>query len=212
MPKKTRKHRQYDNDYPSVTQILGVLRKIALERWFQYNDGKWCNKQSAIGRKVGTQIHDAIEQYITIGEAKVESEYKDEVMNALNSFINFRKDYPDVELRLSEVPLTSERHGYNGTIDSPNPPLLIDWKSGNCKDNDLPSIYDEHKYQVSAYVYLWEEINPNQPIEEAWIVCFAKDKVAYNVYIMTRQEIDDCFNKVFFPALTIYNYQKQGGF
>lgn len=191
-----------------MTQILGVLRKIGLEKWFQWNDGKWCNQESARGRKVGTQIHDAIEQYIQTGTANVDSEYADEVMNALNSFIKFRKDYPDVELKLSEVALTSEKYGFNGTIDAPNPPILVDWKTGNAKDSDLPTIYDEHKYQCSAYVYLWEEINPDKPIKEAWIVCFAKDKVAYNICIMERPEIDGCFNEVFLSALKIYNYGK----
>lgn len=195
---------------PSVTTILSVLRKIGLENWFKYNTAQFCNEESAKGKLVGTQIHDAIEQYIQTGTANVDSEYADEVMNALNSFIKFRKDYPEVSLKLSEVALTSEKYGFNGTIDAPNPPLLIDWKTGNAKDDDHPKIYDEHKYQVSAYVYLWEELNSDSPINEAWIVCFAKDKVAYSVYIMEKQEIDDCFNKVFLPCLSIYNYQRGG--
>ena len=176
--------------------------------WFKFNTAKFCNEESAKGKLVGTQIHDAIEQYILTGTANVDSEYADEVTNALNSFIQFRKDFPDIELKLSEVALTSMTYGFNGTIDAPNPPVLIDWKTGNAKDDDTPKIYDEHKYQVAAYVCLWNENNPDAPINQAQIVCFAKDKVAYSRYVMEMDEINDCFNKVFLPCLSIFNYQK----
>lgn len=195
---------------PSVTQVLGVLRKIALENWFKLNTAEFCNRESSKGKKVGTQIHDAIQQYILTGTSSIDSEYADEVMNALNSFILFKKENPSIELKLSEVALTSEKYGFNGTIDAPNPPLLIDWKTGNAKDDDAPKIYDEHKYQVSAYVFLWNELNEAK-IDSAKIVCFAKDKVAYSVYDMEYPEIQGCFVSVFLPCLSIYNYQKTGG-
>jgi len=204
-----RKHRQYENKLASVTQVLSVLRKMGLEFWFKANTSAFCNAESNKGKLVGRQIHEAIEQYIVEGSCKIDSEYAGEVENALNSFINWKKDYPDIKLELSEVALTSEKYGFNGTIDAPNPPVLIDWKTGNAKDNDFPKIYDEHLYQCAAYVYLWNDKNPDNQIEEAMIVCFAKDKVAYNVRIMDKQEIDDCFNKVFLPTLSIYNYQKE---
>ena len=208
MTEKVKKHRDYQNKLPSVTTILGVLRKIGLEYWFKANTAKFCNEESAKGKKCGTQIHDCIEQYILTGEAKIDSEYADEVMNALNSFILFRKENPSIKLVLSEVALTSEKYGFNGTIDAPNPPLLIDWKSGNAKDKDEPVIYDEAKYQVAAYVNLWNERNPECPIENAMIVCFAKDKVAYSKYEMDKEEIYGCFNEVFLSCLKIYQYQK----
>jgi hypothetical protein len=207
MVEKVKKHRDYQNKMPSVTQILGVLRKIALENWFKVNTAEFCNRESAKGKKVGTQIHDAIEQHILTGTASIDSEYADEVMNALNSFILFKKENPSIELKLSEVALTSEKYGFNGTIDAPNPPLLIDWKTGNAKDDDAPKIYDEHKYQVSAYVFLWNELN-DVKIDSAKIVCFAKDKVAYSIYDMEYPEIEQCFINVFLPCLSIYNYQK----
>ena len=130
-------------------------------------------------------------------------------MNALNSFIKFRKENPDIKLELAEVALTSQAYGFNGTIDAPNPPLLIDWKTSNCKDKDSPPIYDESKYQVSAYVYLWNENNPENKIEKAIIVSFAKDKIAYNMYFMEKDEIKESFEEVFLPALRIYNFQKR---
>ena len=205
--------RDYDNKYPSVTTILGVLRKIALEYWFKVNTIEYINKESGKGKQIGTDIHNAIEHYVLTGEAKIETEYPDEVTNALKSFIEFKKAYPNIELQWAETKLTSEKYQFNGTIDCVGKmginPIILDWKTGQAKEKEFPDIYDEYKYQVSAYVYLYNENNPDKHISEAIIVSVAKDKVAYNAYWLGEKEIEDCFNEVFLPALKILTYQKQ---
>ncbi len=205
---KKRKHRAYDNEYPSVTQILGVLRKIGLEMWFKYNSIEFINEKSSRGKKIGTEIHDAIEQYILTGKTEFETEYHDEVSTALQSFALFRRNRPDIELDLSEMALTSEKYKFNGTIDCVGNGIIIDWKTGEAKNKDCPTIYDEYKYQVAAYVYLFNEAHKAK-VKEAIIVSIAKDKVAYNIYIMDEEEIKECFNEVFLSALRILNYQKR---
>lgn len=199
--------RQYGNIYPSVTQVLDVLRKIGLEMWFKMNTLEYINDKSSKGKAIGTEIHKAIEQFINTGKTDFETVYADEVGTALKSFVLFRQEHPEFELKLSEIALTSEKHKFNGTIDCPCPPVLIDWKTGEAKDKEKPPIYDEYKYQVAAYVYLWNE-NNEQKIETAFIVPFAKDKIAYNLYEMSKMEIDDCFREVFLPALRILYYKK----
>ena len=203
-----KKHRDYDNDYPSVTQILGVLRKIGLEQWFLSNTREFCNAKSNKGKLIGTQIHEAIQSFIETGTAKIETEHEEEVTNALKSFMLFRSENPDYILHKAELPLTSEEHKFNGTIDCIGEGIMFDWKTGEAKDEDKPKIYDEWKYQVAAYVNLYNEVNGTD-IQEARIVAIAKDKIAYDVYAMGKQEIDDCFNRAFLPCLTILNYQKQ---
>lgn len=203
-------HRNYQNKLPSVTTILGVLRKIGLEFWYKNNTIKFINDAMNKGRTIGTDTHEAISNYILTGEAKIETEWADEVSNALKSFMLFRKENPDLKLTLSEEKLTSKLYGFNGTIDAPCPPLLFDWKSAEKKDNDKPPIYDEAKYQTAAYTYLWNENNPDSLIDTVYIVAIAKDAVAYNMYKMDKKEIDNCFNKVFLPCLSIYNYKKKG--
>jgi len=203
-----KKNRQYENDYPSVTQILGVLRKIGLEMWFKYHTAKFCDEKSNKGKLIGTQIHEAIQSYIETGTAKIETEYEEEVTNALKSFMLFRSENPNYILYKAELPLTSEKHKFNGTIDCIGEGIMFDWKTGESKEDDKPKIYDEWKYQVAAYVNLYNEVNETN-IQEARIVAIAKDKIAYDVYSMGKQEIDDCFNRAFLPCLTILNYQKQ---
>lgn len=200
--------RKYNNRYPSVTTILGVLRKIGLEWWFKVNTPEYIEEKSSLGKKIGTEIHEAIHQYITTGRTDFETEHPEEVSTALKSFVLFKEENPEVVFKLSEQSLTSENHQFNGTIDCIGDKLILDWKTGEAKDKDKPSIYDEYKYQVSAYVNLWNETHKEQ-INTAYIVAVAKDKVAYNLYKMDTMEIGDCFHEVFLPCLKIYNYQRK---
>lgn len=208
----TQNKRAYDNDLPSVTTILGVLRKVGLEMWFKWHTAEFCDNASNKGKKIGTQIHEAIENYILKNEVKVETEYTEEVTNALKSFMLFRKDHPEVKLEWSEMMLTSLKHGYNGTMDCKakmgDVPIVLDWKSGEAKKKDKPEIYDEYKYQVAAYVFAYNEVTGSD-VDKAMIVSFAKDRIAYNIYTMEKEEIADCFNEAFLPALKIYNYQRR---
>jgi CRISPR/Cas system-associated exonuclease Cas4 (RecB family) len=212
MLKMAKVKRQYDNEFPSVTTVLGVLRKVGLEMWFKFNTAKFCNEASEKGKLIGTQIHEAIENYILKNEVRVSTEYAEEVANALKGFMLFRKEHPEFSLEWSEEMLTSKKHGYNGTMDcrasKDGRTICFDWKTGEAKKKDTPTIYDEAKYQVSAYVKAYNEVH-GEDVDLAMIVCFAKDKIAYSMYTMERNEIEDCFNEAFLPCLQIYNFQRR---
>jgi ATP-dependent exoDNAse (exonuclease V) beta subunit len=202
--------REYNNDYPSVTTVLGVLRKIALENWFKFTPLKQIQEESERGKQIGTEIHEAIHNYIETGKTKIETEYAEEVMLALKSFILFRQEHPEITLRNAEIALTSERYRYNGTLDCEGQRegslLILDWKVTRAKKEDTPPIYDEYKYQVAAYRYLYEEVKKTE-IRKAIIIVLAKDKIAYTFYELNEEELAGCFEEVFLPALRIYNYQ-----
>jgi CRISPR/Cas system-associated exonuclease Cas4 (RecB family) len=206
-----RKHRAYENDYPSVTQCLDQLRKIGLEYWFKVNTPEYIAKASQKGKDIGTSTHEAIENYINTGSLAVDTEYPTEVTTALNSFVMFRKDHPEIKLKQSELRLTSEVYKFNGTLDlmaEVDGVLMVgDWKTGEAKEADQPKIYDEYVYQVAAYVKLYNEVN-NANIDRAFIVSLAKDKVAYNIKFIEKEEIEGSFNEVFLSALKIVNYKK----
>lgn len=209
---KKRVHRDYQNTYPSVTTVLGVLRKIALEYWFKTNTFKFITEESNKGKVVGKDIHTGVETFIQTGKMKVETEYPEEVTNALKSFALFLREHPELRLQWSEMALTSEKHKFNGTIDCVgfinDKMVILDWKTATCKEKEKPDIYDEYKYQVSAYVHLFNENNPETIVKDAVIVPVAKDKISYNFFPLCEEEISDCFNEVFLPALQILNYQR----
>lgn len=204
--------RQYDNDFPSVTQILDVLRKIGLEFWFKKNTLDFITRESEKGKLIGTQIHEAIQSHIETDKVSIKTEYADEVMNALKSFMLFKKEHPEIKLKRSEMQLTSLVYGYNGTMDVEGEISGLDvpgdWKSGQAKEEEKPTIYDEHIYQVAAYLKAYNEVL-SKKATEAFIVVLAKDKVAYNYRLITAEEIDGAFNEVFLSALRIKNYTRR---
>lgn len=204
--------RDYQNKYPSVTTVLGVLRKVGLEFWYKNNTLAFINEAMKKGKEAGTDTHDVIHFFIETGQAKLETKYLEEVTYALKSFMLFRKENPDIKLENSEVALTSEIYQFNGTLDCKgnknNIPAIGDWKSRLAKDKLKPDIYDEDKIQVSTYVKLWNEVK-NDTIENAFVVALAKDKIAYNLCELNKEEIDVCFNDIFLHALQIYNAQKK---
>lgn len=206
-----RKHRAYDNDYPSVTQILDQLRKIGLEYWFKTNTPEYIAKASAKGKNIGTATHTAIENFINTGVLSVDTEYPEEVTTALKSFALFRQEHPEIKLMNSELKLTSNIHGFNGTMDVMGEidrvAIVGDWKTGEAKDKPFPTIYDEYIYQVSAYLHLYNEVNGTN-VSRAFILSIAKDKVAYNLKFIEKEEIELCFKEVFLSALRILNYKK----
>lgn len=202
----------YDNDYPSCTQVLDVLRKIGLENWFKYTPLEQINEESKRGREAGTDIHAAIHTYIATGETKIETRYPNEVTNALKSFMLFHKENPQYKFKNSEITLTSEIHKINGTtdvlIEDEDVLMLGDWKGGKAKKEDKPPIYDEYKTQISCYVNLYNEVFKAN-ISRAIIIALAKDKVAYNSLVLEKEELDAEFNEVFLPALRIWYFKNR---
>lgn len=204
-----RKHREYENDYPSMTQLLDQLRKIALEMWFKKNTPEFIATESAKGREIGTQLHQAIQDHIELLEVKVETAYTAEITNALKSFMLFKRECPQIKLKKSEVKLTSETYKINGTLDcvgNDGEEVIVDWKTGKCGDDIKPPIYDEYTYQVSGYTELYNEINKAN-IKKAYIIVFAKDQVAYSIKEVTAEEIKGSFNNVILPLNTIWQYK-----
>jgi len=179
----TKKHRDYENDYPSVTTVIDVLRKIGLEMWFKFNTPEFIKSESAKAKEIGTQLHEAIQSHIEINELKVDTQYPTEITNALKSFMLFKKECSQIKLKRSEVKMTSESLKVNGTLDcvgNDGEEVILDWKSGNAKDDIKPPIYDEYIIQVAAYVNLYNETNKAN-IKKAYVLSLAKDKVSYNL-------------------------------
>ena len=128
------KQKRYDNDYPSVTEVLGVLRKIGLEVWFKNNTAQFCNEESRKGKIIGNQIHKLIQDLIDGKETKLTTEYDYEVQNAVKSFAKFRAENPQIILKRAEIKLFSVKYGYNGRLDClaiDGVLVILDWKTGN---------------------------------------------------------------------------------
>lgn len=206
-----RKHRQYENDYVSVTTLLSLLSNYGLMEWFKRTPYKTILKESARGKEIGTQAHKAFEEHIEKNTVKVDTEYPSEISFILQSFMLFKKENSNIKLKSSETVLISDKYKLNGTLDCIGEEnekiIIIDWKNVNSKDKIKPDIYSSYLYQLSAYVKLYEE-QSNVLIDSAYSVAFSKDKVSYNIKKISREEIENNFNNIIMPLLQIYYYQK----
>ncbi len=202
--------RQYENDYPSVTEIIGQLRSFALEHWFKITPYDEILVQSKRGKEIGTQMHQCIQDFIEKNNVSIETEYPDEITNALKSFQLFRKENPQFKLKRSEIQLTSETIGVNGTLDclaEVNDELwIVDWKSQNIKSSDKPKVYSEYRTQISAYVNIYNEVKLAN-VKKAVIIVLAKDKVSYVIEEIGEDIIFEEFNNVFLPLLKVWGYR-----
>lgn len=204
--------RDYKNNYKSVTEVLGLLRKPALEYWFKNNSLQFIQEESAKGRQIGTQVHDLIEQYISGKTPELNTIYETEVRNVAEGFVKLLKEHPDWKFKASEVSITNVDYRINGTIDAivecGENRFVADWKTGKAKDKDAPEVYTEYVMQASAYDWLFNEnllklgSNPinflNHP---PVIISLAKDKVGYAMREVGRSEMimaRDAFKSLLF--------------
>jgi hypothetical protein len=188
--------KRYDNDFPSVTEILGVIRKPALEYWFKTHTSAECDELSKKGRDVGTQIHALIKQWATGEEPEIETMYKNELETVVESFKKFKTDWyynKGMKIRASEFKCFCDTTEVNGTVDAicelKDKCFVVDWKSGNAKNNDTPPVYPEYIIQASIYTHILRNYEMSWRVNSPpLIVTLAKDKVAYGVYEVSRLE------------------------
>jgi hypothetical protein len=201
------KKRDYNNDFLSVTEVLSKLRKVGLEMWYKNNSSYECDRISKKSKEIGSQLHSLLENFIVYGsgETSINSSFQEEISNALNGFIAFKNEHPCIKLKWAELQLSNDILKLNGTIDcigEENDNLvLIDWKTGECKNKALPPIYPEYILQVAAYAALYNlDKNQQMPvsfsiIKKAYIVVLSKDKPFYNIL-----ELDETILKAAFKA------------
>lgn len=150
---------------PSVTTILSVLAKPGLENWKQNQilmaaltmprvDGE--TEQEYIARIIrdskeqgmkaaeeGTRIHGAIEQHYLTGTHPVE--YGTQVVAVVTA----------VEERFGTQGWIAEKsfatEFYGGKCDLASPEIVLDFKTKEFTEDDLPKPYDENVIQLAAY-------------------------------------------------------------
>ena len=164
---------------PSVTTIIsGNLgwNKGVLMHWANKMGLEGKNHRDVSGKAAdaGTLAHDMVECEILEKPYKppeeVDYELLEKAQMCLANFIHWRKsvDFTPVH---TELAMVSESFQYGGCIDCLafiNGKLAIfDWKSSN-------GVYVDYVIQAMAYKHLWEENEPQNPLEGIYL--FRMDK------------------------------------
>ena len=206
---KEKKH-GWNYKYPSVTTMLGVLRKCGLEFWYKFNTAAFCDEEGKKGREAGADIHTVIQQYIEGNEMTIDTKYPDEVNNAVKSFLKFKEENTELKLHRAEVQLDCDKYAYSGCTDclaeKDGKKYIVDWKSGKKNKKGKLVIYDEYVYQVAMYVMAYE-LQFNCKLDGGVIALFDKHEVDYITKEVSREEIEEVFKEVCMPIISIYTYQ-----
>lgn len=208
---------------PSITTIMKVLNKPALEGWSsrvggEYADKNWDELTSLDSAErirriktaylnvardaadVGTTVHEICERFAT-GEPSVISKRADPYVT---QFIGFLADVKPVFLG-NEVTVWSRKYGYAGTADAfaiiNDEITVVDWKTGK-------GIYPEHGLQLAALSHADFIITPEGielPIPEV-----ARHAVVHlrprSWKLVPVREVEACFN-AFLACKSLHYWQ-----
>lgn len=182
---------------PSVTEIIGILGKPELYRWYAKNGWDKCEQIKRESQEIGTALHNEIAEYLR-GHAVVESEM-------LTAFKNWHSANPLKPLVIEpDVPLQSV-YGYQGTFDCigelDGELLVVDWKTS-------ARIYRESGLQLAAYAQLIKEADPKNIITNGLIVRI--DKETKRVQTKMFYNLSMWFD-VFKHLLEVYPFVKRTG-
>ena len=61
--------------------------------WFKNNTAEYCNAESSKGIKFGSSFHELLQKLISGQETNIETNFDEELKNAVGGFVAFRKDY-----------------------------------------------------------------------------------------------------------------------
>ena len=191
---------------PGVTTVIGgqlAWSKPALLwwAWSQGKEGKDFRETKDEAADLGTRVHALIERQMRgqlIGEISTDCE------SALLAFYEWR-DSVKLEATGSEVPMVSEKFGYGGTIDYPalvsRRRVILDLKTSK-------GVYPDHRIQLAAYGWLWNETHPDDPVTGYHLLQVGKETggFAHFYYPSLEKEF-----QAFLLLRELYRLQKEIG-
>lgn len=192
--------------YPSVTEILGVIRKPALERWYGIHGLRKCEEISEKAKSFGTRVHEEIQRLLEGYKPKSKNKTIREMVDTFNE--KFIKEYQVRPVVVEpKEPLIDPENKYSGTFDAVittnngKVPILADWKTSNYIDETSWLL------QVSAYANLWNKHSLDKPIESAVIVRLNKKNFG-KLDVLWYPELQPAF-EVFLSCKKLYDYIKR---
>ena len=161
------------NKYPSITTVLSILSREAIQKWRERVGEEEANRISRVASSRGTKIHNIIEKYIANDPEYLQGEMPHNIQT-------FKDIQPIVDQNLSkiysiEAPLYSKHLGVAGRVDCVGvwngKDSIIDWKTSR-KEKKKEWI-SSYFMQAAAYAIMWEE-RTGKPIKQL-VVAIAGD-------------------------------------
>lgn len=182
---------------PSVTQVLHVVHKEFLIRWYAKNGWEECERIKREAGEIGARVHDAIAEILNGREHSLKSPNEVRMVELFKQW-QVESGYVPVEI---ERKVVSRVHRYHGTLDSvghfgnPDECWLFDWKSSS-------QIDDLYGAQIAAYAEALKE-ETGRTVVGGGVVRIDKKKLTLEV----RQFNDlSSYFETFKACLVIWNF------
>ncbi len=189
---------------PSVTQVLSVIDKPFLKRWYGKLGTAECERIVRESQETGHLVHEAIESYFR-GEELPELPQKEAKMFSLVKGWALESRFTPVEL---ELHVKSEKYKYHGTMDTigkfEDGVLVIgDWKTSS-------GINDEYGVQLSAYAQAYKE-ETGITVNDGFIVRVDKKEDAKVPFEIRRFSDLPKYFDVFLACLDVWRFVNKKG-
>jgi len=162
------------HSYPSITTVLSILSRQAIQEWRARVGEEEANRISRQASSRGTKIHHIIEEYL-----KNNPNYLDgEMPHNVQTFKDIQPiiDECITKIYLQEAPLYSKHLGVSGRVDLVGQwkgiDSIIDWKTS--RKHKKKEWISSYFMQCAAYAIMWEE-RTGRPIKQL-VVCIAGDE------------------------------------
>jgi len=162
------------NKYPSITTVLSILSRKAIQEWRARVGEEEANRISRQASSRGTTVHNIIEKYI----ANDPDYIKDEMPHNVQTFKDVQPilDESVTKVYQQEAPLYSKHLGVAGRVDLVGQwkgiDSIIDWKTS--RKHKKKEWISNYFMQCAAYAIMWEE-RTGVPIKQL-VVCIAGDE------------------------------------
>jgi len=177
---------------PGVTTIISRFKDSGGLLWWAFEQGKLAEQgiiSSLYDKRdeaadAGTLAHSMVEAYINgqplpkLPDTEIGSQAK----QGFDNYVNWSENNK-IRIIKQEMELVSEVYQFGGCpdaigVDSRGDMCLLDWKTSN-------SIFVDFLLQIAAYMILWDEVHPDQPLKGGYhLLRFSKDHAdfAYHFY------------------------------
>lgn len=187
--------------YLSVTEVLNVINKPYLLRWYGKYGNEKCEKIKKQSQSVGTRVHEEIQRRFNGLDFK--TKHKNIRAMVDRFFSEFAIPYKIVPISIEpEEPLRDDRLMFQGTYDAvfemDEKLYIADWKTSNSIDKVSVPL------QLSAYAYLYNlTYNPNPKLDFGIVVRI--DKKISKIEWIEYSNLEQYF-QLFLSCLNLSRY------
>lgn len=187
-----------DKRVPGATTVINASCGWGTQyliRWAaeEAKEGRDPTKVRDKAADIGTIAHFMVEGHLVKFKPDLSDYPETEIVKAnlaYEAYLEWEDQFKDFEFIESEIQLASEEHDYGGTLDLV---AKINGKKTYIDFKTSKYVYAQHKLQSVAYVKLYNEHHPDDPIVQIYILKISKEDGSFEDTKVPNNIWEDCW-------------------